>query len=78
MHPPAIVFLLLYAFSCIGAFLAGYGMKTGLHDWIYVLVFAFSITLTIFTTLEIEYPRRGLIRPTELDQHMVELHNSMQ
>jgi hypothetical protein len=78
MHPPAIVYWLLYMFSCISAFLAGYGMKTGLHDWTYVLVFAFSVSLTIFTTLEIEYPRRGMFRPTELDQHLVDLRNSMQ
>jgi len=77
MHPPAIVFWLLYAFSCITAFVAGYGMKTGRHEWIYVLVFAFSISLTIFTTLEIEYPRRGVIRPTQMDQQLVELHDSM-
>lgn len=78
MHPPLIVFLLLGAFSCIAAFMAGYGMKTGTRDWIYTLVFSVTVTMTVYATLEIEYPRQGLLRLSELDQSFVALRNSMQ
>jgi len=77
MHPPAVVFLLLYAFSGIAAFMAGYGMKSGDRDWVYTAVFAVVVTLTVYATLEIEYPRQGLIRLTELDRGMVALRDSM-
>jgi len=77
MHPPAVVFLLLYAFSAIAAFMAGYGMKSGDRDWVYTAIFATAITLTVYATLEIEYPRQGLIRLTELDREMVALRDSM-
>jgi hypothetical protein len=77
MHPPAVVFLLLYAFSCISAFMAGYGAKAGGRNWIYTIVFALTVTLTVYATLEIEYPRRGIIRLTNMDQNLVALRNSM-
>lgn len=77
MHPPAVVFVLLYIFSGIAAFMAGYGMKAGTRDWVYTLVFAAVVTLTVYATEEIEYPRQGLIRLTELDQGMVGLRDSM-
>lgn len=78
MHPPEVVFLLLFVFSCISAFMAGYGLKAGGRDWIYTMVFALTVTLTVYATLEIEYPRRGLIRLTQLDQNLVSLRDSMQ
>ena len=77
LHPPAVVFLLLYAFSGIAAFMAGYGMKAGARDWVHTVVFAAVVTLTVYATQEIEYPRQGLIRLTELDQGMVALRDSM-
>jgi hypothetical protein len=33
--------------------------------------------LTIYATLEIEYPRQGLIRLTDTDKTFIELRNSM-
>jgi len=77
MHPPAIVFLLLFAFSGGSAFLAGYSMTARNHSWLYMVALSIAVTATIYATLEIEYPRRGLIRFTDIDQSLVELHNSM-
>jgi hypothetical protein len=77
MHPPAIVFLLLFAFSGGSAFLAGYSMTARNHSWFYMIALAIAVTATIYATLEIEYPRRGLIRFTDIDQSLVDLRNSM-
>lgn len=76
MHPPSVVFGLLYAFSLICAFLAGYSMSTS-APWLYTFALAFTVTLTIHATLDVEYPRRGLIHLTT--QHTVfdNLENSM-
>ena len=78
MHPPAIVYLLLFAFSCGCAFMAGYSIKMGNRDWVYSIALAAMVTLTIYATLEIEYPRKGLIRLTNLDQNLIALRDSMQ
>jgi hypothetical protein len=77
MHPPAIVFFLLFAFSCGSAFLAGYSMTARNHSWFYMIALAIAVTATIYATLEIEYPRRGLIRFTDIDQSLIDLRNSM-
>jgi hypothetical protein len=37
MHPPVVVFLLLFTFSLGCAFLAGYGMSPGPRNWLYLL-----------------------------------------
>jgi hypothetical protein len=77
MHPPAIVFLLLFAFSGGSAFLAGYSMTTRNHTWFYMVALSIAVTATVYATLEVEYPRRGLIRFTDIDQSLVDLRNSM-
>ncbi len=77
MHPPPIVFVLLFAFSCGAAFLAGYGMASSGRTWLYRIALAVAVTATVYATLEIEYPRRGLIRVGDADKMLIDLHNSM-
>ena len=77
MHPPEIVYLLLFAFSCGCAFMAGYEMSEPRPHWFYAIALALAVTLTIFATLEIEYPRRGSLRLTHTDQSLVQLRDSM-
>ena len=77
MHPPRVVFWLLFVFSCVCAFMAGYGMKAGRREWVYSLALAATVTLTVYATLEIEYPREGLLRLTQLDRRIVDLRDSM-
>ncbi|MDW5267104.1 MULTISPECIES: hypothetical protein [Acidobacteriaceae] len=77
MHPPMIVFLLLFAFSLGCAFLAGYGMTAVPRNWLYIVALAAAVTLTIYATLEIEFPRQGLIRLTNTDQTFIDLRSSM-
>jgi hypothetical protein len=77
MHPPAIVFLLLFAFSGGSAFLAGYSMTAHNRGWFYMIALAVAVTATVYATLEVEYPRRGLIRFAGIDQPLADLRNSM-
>jgi hypothetical protein len=77
MHPPAIIFLLLYVFGAACAYMAGYSMEPGKHHWLYTLSLALTVTLTVYATLEVEYPRRGLIRLTTQNEVFTDLINSM-
>jgi hypothetical protein len=77
MHPPPVIFLLLFVLSGGSAFLAGYGMSAPTRSWFYTIAFALAVTLTVYATLEIEYPSQGLIRLTSTDQVLITLRNSM-
>jgi hypothetical protein len=75
LHPPAVVYLLLFTLSCGCAFFAGYNMQD--RNPLHILAFALVISLTIYATLDIEYPRKGFIRLSNTDQQLIELRNSM-
>jgi hypothetical protein len=77
MHPPAVVFWLLFVFSGGAAFLAGYSMTSRGRSWFHMFALALAVTLTVYATLEIEYPRQGLIRLTDTDTTLISLRNSM-
>lgn len=77
LHPPSIVFLLLFGLSFVCAFMAGSGASSAGPNWYYAFALAITVTLTIYATLEIEHPDRGLIRLTQTDQSLVDLRNSM-
>jgi hypothetical protein len=77
MHPPRLIFLLLFILSGGAAFLAGYGMSAPKRSWLYTIAFALTVTLTVYATLEIEYPSQGLIRLTNTDQTLLQVRDSM-
>ncbi len=77
LHPPSIIFLLLYVFSAVCAYMAGYSMEPGRHHWLYTISLALTVTLTVYTTLEVEYPRRGFIRLTTQNEVFTDLINTM-
>jgi hypothetical protein len=77
MHPPIVVYMLLFALSCGCAFFAGYNMTDPHRNLLHIIAFAAVISLTIYGTLEIEYPRKGLIRLSSTDQAFTDLRNSM-
>ncbi len=77
MHPPAVIFLLLFVFGAACAYMSGYSMEPGRHHWLYTLSLALTVTLTVYTTLEVEYPRRGLIRLTTQNSVFTDLIKSM-
>jgi hypothetical protein len=77
MHPPPIVYLLLFAFSGGSALMAGYSMKQGSRDWLYTVALALAVTLTVYTIMDVEYPRRGLIHLRNSDDVLISLRDSM-
>jgi len=78
LHPPAVLFVMLFALAFVSALLAGYDIGGGrsrsrLHE----LCFAIAIAVVVYVILDIEYPRLGLIRVDAFDQALVELRRSM-
>jgi hypothetical protein len=78
MHPPTIVFVMLFGSALASALLAGYGMAGAKsRNWVHVLSFAALIALAVYVILDLEFPRLGLIRIDTFDQALVDLLESM-
>jgi len=77
LHPPIVVFYLLFALSLLCALMAGYGMKVRPGGWLHIVILALTVTLTIYATLEIEFPRQGLLRLKNTDKVLIDLRDSM-
>lgn len=78
MHPPAVVFAMLFLIAALSAFLTGYGSashasKPGVHR----TVFAVVIAATVYVVLDIEYPRHGFIRVDSADRLLTDLRAGM-
>lgn len=77
-HPPTVIFALLAGLSLVSALLGGYVMcGTGVRSWFYMLIVAATMSITFFVILDLEFPRRGLIRVDAVDQTLIDLRNSM-
>ncbi len=77
-HPPAVIFLMLLTITFLACLLAGYGMAGGRErNWLHILCFAAAMILTIYVTIDLEYPRRGLVRVDGYDQLLVDLRAEM-
>ena len=77
LHPPPIIFMLLFALGLACSFLAGYGMAPSPRSWTHILGFAAVTVITVFVVLDIEYPRRGLFRADAYDQVLIDLRKGM-
>lgn len=78
IHPPTVVFVLLFGVGIVCALLAGYGMAGSKgRSWLHILGFVAMTVITVFVILDVEAPRRGLFRVNALDEVLVELRASM-
>jgi hypothetical protein len=78
-HPPQIVYVMLFGLGLGGSLLAGFGMAAATaRSWIHMLVFASTLTVTLYAVTDMEYPRLGLIRIETFDHFLVDAHQQMQ
>jgi len=78
MHPPAVVFAMLFGLALAASLLAGYGMAgSKMRRWFHILGFAFVTAVAVYVILDMEYPRLGLIRVDAFDQALIDLRESM-
>ena len=78
MHPPKVIFALLFALGLLCSLLAGHRMALrGRRNWLHILGFAVFTAAVVYVILDVEYPRIGLIRISGADRVLVELRRSM-
>jgi hypothetical protein len=78
MHPPIIIFWLMGVLVLICSLIAGFDMGAGkAKSWVHILAFALLLTITVYTIIDLEFPRVGLIQVTSFDQALVDARNSM-
>jgi hypothetical protein len=78
MHPPVVLFGMLYGVAIACAFLAGYSLEPGRRrKWSHSITFALVTALTVWVILDLEYPRLGFIRVDAFDQVLMDVRASM-
>jgi len=78
LHPPKIIYALLFGLGLICSLLAGYRMSSGQYrSWLHISAFAVITVIIVYVILDVEYPRAGLIRLQANDQLLVNLRESM-
>ena len=77
LHPPMIIFVLLFTLGLACSVLAGYGMAASPRSWPHILGFTAVTVITVFVVLDIEYPRHGLFRADAYDQVLIDLREGM-
>ncbi len=78
VHPPFIVYMMLAMTALASSLFAGYGLAgTPDRNWLYIIGVAATISAILYVIVELEYPRRGLVRVDDMDQALVELRATM-
>lgn len=79
LHPPFIIFAMLFVLALIASGLAGYAMaQAKSRNWLHPVAFASVTTVLFYVILDLEFPRFGLIRIDSFDQFLVDLAKSIQ
>lgn len=75
---PGLVLVTLFGVSLFSALLAGAGMsRHGLRHLVHGGIYAAAVTLTVYTILDLDSPRGGLIRLDAADRVLEQLRGSM-
>lgn len=77
-HPPTIIYVMLVVLALACALLVGYSMAGARgRNWLHIAAFAAVVALTVYVTLDLEFPRLGMIRIDAVDQILRDLRESM-
>ncbi len=78
IHPPAIVYGMLFAAALVAALLAGYNSAGGTtRGVLHAIGLAGIVSLSLYVIIDIEHPRRGLVRVDAVDDVLRELRRTM-
>jgi len=77
-HLPLLILALLISVALLSGLLAGYAMaKRRNRSWLHTLVYALVVAITIYSVLDLDYPRSGLIRLNAADNALAQLRDSI-
>ena len=69
---------MLFGLGLGGSLLAGFGMAAAkMRSWIHMVVFAATLTVTLYAVTDMEYPRLGLIRIENFDHFLIDAYKQM-
>lgn len=78
VHVPGVIIAMLFALALLASLFVGYGDTPGRpRNWPHRLIYALTAAVTIYVTLDLEYPRVGLITLEKADWPLIELRKSM-
>jgi len=78
IHPPRVIYALLFGLGLICSLLAGFRMSSGQQrSWLHILGFTVLTVIIVYVMLDVEYPRAGLIRLESADQLLINLREHM-
>jgi hypothetical protein len=75
MHPPEVIRVMLIALALVSALLAGIGFGAARKQvWLHEVAFAVIMTMTIYITIDLEYPRAGFIRVNSFENAVIDFN----
>jgi len=75
---PILILVLLLGVASLTSLLAGYGMaKSGRRHVFHGVIYAAAVSLTIYVVLDLDNPRRGLIRLDAAEQALRQLQRAI-
>jgi len=78
IHPPSIMYILLFFLGLGSSLIAGIRMAGGKgRSWLHILIFAVVMSACSYVILSLEYPRLSFINLGEYDQVLIDLRESM-
>jgi hypothetical protein len=78
IHPPTIVYVLLFSVALMCALLAGYRMASAPHrSWLHIFGFTVITVVVVYVILDLDYLREGLIRLQTADQLLLKAREAM-
>ena len=72
---PDLIVWLLITLTLLGSFIVGYGKKEKKNDWIILTLYSLMTIMTIYTILDFDRPRTGIIQTSTPHEKMYELRN---
>jgi len=78
MHPPLVIFAMLFGLALTASLFAGHGMAANpSRSWVHMIGFSAVMAVSVYVILDMEFPRYGLIRVDAFDQALVAVRESM-
>ena len=78
LHPPPIIYAMLFILTLICSFLAGFDMGAeATRSWVHMLGFAVILGVAVYVIVDLEYPRLGLVRLDSFDQLLANVRAQM-